>query len=110
MTLPTVVAGQEILATDINNHINQTNTNTANIAANTNSINSINTTLAGYNNVPKDAALSSSGGVLACNGITLPVNSLRRISTFSGTGSGTFNHGLGVTPNIIIIQYEYSFV
>lgn len=38
MPLPTVNAGDQILATDINNHITQTNTNTTNIATNTSNI------------------------------------------------------------------------
>jgi len=126
-----------LLASDVNTHIAQTNTNTSNIATNTSnistansniatntssinslnttvsghttSINTINSTLSGYNNVPKDGSLSSSGGVLNCNTISPTVGSITRISHFSGTSSGSFSHGLGTTPDIIVITYAGNF-
>lgn len=137
MPLSTINAGDEILATDINAHITQTNTNTANIATNTSNISTntsniasntssistlnsqmttansnittINHTLSGFNNVPNDSNLSSSGGVLQCNTISPTTGSITRISHFSGTGSGSVSHGLGATPDIIVCTYAGNF-
>lgn len=123
MPLSTVTAGQEILATDINSHIAQTNTNTTNITTNTTNITAntasiathttqigtINTTLAGYNNVPNDTHLSSTGGNLSVNTISVTKNSITRISTFSGTGNATVAHGLGDVPDLIMLTYAGNF-
>lgn len=111
MPLPTVSAGQQILATDINNHVTQTNTNTTNIATNTSSIGTINTTLSGYNTVPTDANLSSSGGNLHCKTVTLTGGSFTRISKFTGSsinGKVTVNHNLGATPDLVLVNFNLS--
>ena len=123
MPLSTVTAGQEILATDINSHIAQTNTNTTNITTNTTNITTntsaiathttqigtINTTLSHYNNVPNDNNLNSTGGNLSVNTISLTKNSITRISTFSGTGNATVGHGLGDVPDVVMLTYAGNF-
>lgn len=41
--------------------------------------------------------------------LRLLTGTLTRVSFFSGSGGGTFNHGLGVTPNIILLVYAGNF-
>lgn len=41
--------------------------------------------------------------------LSLVAGSISRQSSFTGTGSGTFNHGLGTTPSIAIVQYAGNF-
>lgn len=104
LTVPNVTAGQQILASDVNTHITQTNTNTTNIAT-------INSTITGYNNVPKDSALSSSGGVLQCNAISPTSGQITRIAfgaASATTGGASVSHGLGATPTAIIVTADNS--
>jgi hypothetical protein len=57
-----------------------------------------------------DSHLSVDGnGKLTVLKIQLPTGSLTRIAQFSGTGGGTFSHGLGATPNIVFVQYAGNF-
>jgi hypothetical protein len=48
------------------------------------------------------ASVDSGGINLLSGNISLLTGSISRVSKFTGTGSGTFNHGLGTTPDIIL--------
>lgn len=52
---------------------------------------------------------TNGSGLLTVSRLGLPVGFITRISTFSGTGGTTANHGLGVTPTIVLASYAGSF-
>lgn len=41
--------------------------------------------------------------------VTFASGAISRQSSFTGTGTGTFNHGLGTGPSIAIVQYAGNF-
>jgi hypothetical protein len=48
-------------------------------------------------------SINSGGWVIASgNKLTFVVGSIARVSTFTGGGSGTFNHGNGGTPDVVL--------
>jgi hypothetical protein len=60
-----------------------------------------------------DANISAPGsGQWNCLKLGLTSGTLKRIARFSSTGTGaaqTLNHGLGETPDIILLQYAGNF-
>jgi hypothetical protein len=51
--------------------------------------------------IPVQVAKIASGGItMLSGGLVLAVGSISRTSTFTGSATGTFNHNLGVSPNI----------
>jgi hypothetical protein len=57
-----------------------------------------------------EAYINNTNNYLYVQGIDFPVaETLGAISHFGGTGSGTFNHGLGKTPPNILVTYAGNF-
>jgi hypothetical protein len=50
------------------------------------------------------AQITTSGIQMLSGGFFFQKGSISRISSFSGTGSGTYNHGLGTTPTLAILM------
>lgn len=94
MPLPTVNAGDQLLAADHNGVVNQVNTNTSTITTHSSQI----ATLQG--------GPTFSGGISAPT-VNFTTGSITRMSIFTGSANNagtTQAHGLGATPDFCVFQ------
>lgn len=110
MTVPSVTAGQQLLYTDTNVHIAQTNANTTAIATNTSNITTLQGQVTGLNSAATDTHITSDGSgnetvvsLTAPNGVNYNVGRIKDINSGNFSASGTINHGLSGTPSNVLL-------
>jgi hypothetical protein len=116
VTLSHVVAGAQVMASDINGIIDQVNTNVTNIATNTSNATTDESNISNLQSrmtTAEGKITTLQGGPtftsqITAPGIGLTAGSLTRISAFTAgsvtTTPGYVNHGLGTTPDVVLVE------